>query len=76
MQERYKFCPRCGRNPSENNTTACPTTSVEQSPSVDSQDTAGAKRPCSFERFRSLKSDERQSLSFRETKKSVKLKRA
>ena len=30
MQEKYKFCPRCGRNACENNTTTCPTTFVEQ----------------------------------------------
>ena len=62
-------------NASENNATTCPTISVEQFPSVDSQGTAGpagAKRPCSFVRFCSLKSDERQSLSFRARGKKCK----
>ena len=72
MQEKYKFCPRCGRNASENNTITCPATSFEQFSSVDSQGTAGAKRPCSFDRFRSLKNDERQSLSFRARNKKCK----
>ena len=62
-------------NASGKNTTTCPTTSVEQFLSVDSQGTAGpagVKRPCPFDRFCSLKSDERQSLSFRSRNKKYK----
>ena len=64
-------------NASENNTTTCPTASVEQFPSVDSHQCtagpAGAKRPCFFDRFCSLKSDERHSLSFRARNKKCKM---
>ena len=59
-------------NASENNTTTCPTTFVGQFLSVDLQGAAGragVKRPCSFDQFCSLKSDERQSLSFRSRNK-------
>ena len=35
MQEKYKFFPTCGRKASENNTTTCATTFVEQFPGVD-----------------------------------------